>query len=699
VALTYPHLFKPLKLGRTLFPNRIFSSPQDIYRLTAEGFLDEAATAFYELKAFGGHGAVTVGDFFVAREARSHLFQLVGDDIRARKSLTRTANALRRHGAAAGVELNHAGKNARMLLETQDFLWGVADGEQADGTPIRQMSGEQVEAIIEQYVQAAAFAVRCGFNFICVHAGHGWLPAQFLSPSENTRTDTWGGSFENRMRFLLTLLKALHQRIGRHIPIEVRLSGREAIAHGMELDDAIAISRELDGLADIIHLSAGYHESPAASMVSHPPFYAPEGVNLHYAVEVKKHLSRSLVSTVGAFTDPAFMEEVLASGQVDIINLGRQTLADPFLPYKARTGRADEINRCLRCMTCFSTSTASGIFYCATNPVIGHERDSLNETPGPLRRRVLVAGGGVGGMQAALTAAERGHEVILVEKADRLGGVLNTERAVPFKDKVGAYLDTQIRKIARRNIELRLNTVVTPELIGQIAPDALIVAFGARPIKPPIRGIDGAEVYSAEEIFADSSRAGRRVVILGGGLVGLELGLYLASEGAGGADGVTGAGSVASEGAGGADANAGEAGTTRTVSILEMSDIALPMMAALDTSEMINHPELLSPGVNIVHGIAIGEMMKRYSTLSLHLSTRALEIEEKGVRVAGPRGERLIEADTVVYAVGQKALDDEALALYGLAPEFSVIGDCVTPGSIIDATQAAYQAARDIGRL
>jgi 2,4-dienoyl-CoA reductase-like NADH-dependent reductase (Old Yellow Enzyme family) len=666
--LEYPALFKPLRLGKTLFSNRIFSSPQDIYRLTYEGFLDNDATAFYELKALGGFGSVTIGDFFVEKAGRSHMFQLVGDDIKGRGSLTRTANAIKRHGAAAGIELNHAGKNARMQLETQDFIWGVSDGIHPDGTQIRQMDSERIEALIEAYAQAAAFAVRCGFNFICLHSGHGWLPAQFLSPAENTRRDEWGGSFENRSRFLLTLVKVLRQRIGKQIPVEVRLSGSEAIANGMELDDAIAVAKVLDGLVDIIHMSAGFHESPAASMVSHPPFYTEEGVNLHYAAEVKKHVRESLVATVGAFTDPAFMQEVIASGQADIINLGRQTLADPFLPYKARNGQADEINRCLRCMACFSTSTSSGIFYCATNPIIGHERDSLNQTPAPSKRKVMIAGGGVGGMQAALTACERGHQVILVEKSGQLGGILNSERSVPFKDKVSAYLDTQIRKIGRRPIEVRLNTKVTPQLVEQIAPDALIVAFGATPLKPAIPGIDGKQVLSAEQAFTDRSRVGQRVVILGGGLVGLELGLYLADS-------------------------------KRDVLIVEMSDIALPMMAELDTSELINHPELLAPGINIVHGIALKVMMKDYPNLSLELATQACEILPAGVLVDGPYGQRLIEADTVVYAVGEQALDDEALALFDLTPEFSLIGDCLQPGSIIDATQAAYQAALDIGRI
>ncbi|MDR2486588.1 MAG: NAD(P)/FAD-dependent oxidoreductase [Clostridiales Family XIII bacterium] len=667
-TLKFPRLFEPIQLGRTLFRHRSFSSPQDIYRLTYEGFLDPEGTAFYERKALGGYAAVTLGDFFVdSAHGRSHQFQLVGDDIKGRGSLTRTANAIKRHGAAAGVELNHAGKNAHLSLDSQGFVWGVTAGETESGGEIREMDDERIAQIIECYAAGAAFAVQCGYNFISIHMGHGWLPAQFMSPADNQRKDGWGGTFENRMRFPLALLGAVRRRIGAGVPIEVRLSGDEAYPGGYDIEYAVEIAKTLDGHVDILHVSAGHHEYPSASMVTHPPLFAPDGVNVHLAAEIKKHV-KTAVGTVGALTDPAHMEEILASGQADILNLGRQTLADPDLPLKARTGHEDEINRCLRCMSCFSTSTSSGIFYCATNPEIGHESDSMNETPPPFRKKVLVIGGGVGGMQAALTCAQRGHEVILCEKADELGGTLLCERGVPFKDKIDSYLARQALRLSRQPVDIRLGTEATETLVREIAPDAIIAALGARPVKPPIPGIDGANVHGAEAVFRDIALAGQRVVILGGGLVGLELGIHLAQNG-------------------------------RKVSVVEMLDTTLASMGEVNTSDMIDHPELLAPGTNIVHGIALGEQMKRLPDLALFTSTKALRITDAGVTVEDAEGQREIAADTVVYAVGYSPLREEALAFGALAPEFYVLGDCVQPANIMAATALAWQAARDIGRI
>ncbi|MDR1068216.1 MAG: NADH:flavin oxidoreductase, partial [Clostridiales Family XIII bacterium] len=379
--LKYKKLFEPIRLGRTLFRHRIFSSPQDIYRLTYEGFLDEAGTAFYELKALGGFASVCLGDFFVdSKYGRSHMFQLVGDDIKGRGSLTRTANAIKRHGAVAAVELNHAGKNANLMAESEGFIYGIVDEIREDGVEIRAMDEEWIERIIGCYAAGASFARQCGYGMITIHAGHGWLPAQFFSAADNKRTDRWGGSFENRVRFPLAVISAIRKRVGAAVPIEIRISGAEAYPGGYDIDEGVAFAKALDGAVDLIHVSAGHHEYPEASMVTHPPLFSPDGVNVHLAAEIKKHVSTP-VATVGALTDPAMMEEIIASGQADVVQLGRQSLADPYLPLKARIGKEDEINQCLRCMSCFSGSTSSGIFYCATNPVIGHERDTLNETP------------------------------------------------------------------------------------------------------------------------------------------------------------------------------------------------------------------------------------------------------------------------------------------------------------------------------
>jgi 2,4-dienoyl-CoA reductase-like NADH-dependent reductase (Old Yellow Enzyme family)/thioredoxin reductase len=664
--LKFKKLFEPIRLGRQLFRHRIFSSPQDIYRLTYEGFLDEAGTAFYELKALGGFASVCLGDFFVdSKYGRSHMFQMVGDDIKGRGSLTRTANAIKRHGAVAAVELNHAGKNSSLMLDSEDFIYGIVDEVREDGVEIRAMDDAWIERVIECYAAGASFARQCGYGMITIHAGHGWLPAQFFSRKDNTRKDKWGGSLENRLRFPLAVVDAVRKRVGAAVPIEVRISGAEAYDGGYEIDEGIEFAKALDGKVDLIHISAGHHEYPEASMVTHPPMFSPDGVNVHLAAEIKKHV-QTPVATVGALTDPAMMEEIIISGKADVVQLGRQSLADPYLPLKARMGKDDEINQCLRCMSCFSGSTSSGIFYCATNPVIGHERDTLNDSPPRVKKKVLVAGGGVGGMQAALTASERGHHVILCEKTDRLGGTLICEEHIPFKEKLDSYLKRQALRLSRSTVDIHMNTAVTPQLAREIAPDVIIASLGARPVKPPVPGIDGDNVYGAEEVYFSPDKAGERVVILGAGLVGLELGIFLAQSG-------------------------------RKVDIVEMLPTTIMDVAGMKTSDMINHPELLAPGVNIVHGIALAQQIEKLENLNVYTSTAVTEIDGSAVMVKAADGERRIEADTVVYAVGQRPLSDEALALAECAPEYYPIGDCVEPANITAATSLAYQIARDIG--
>ena len=663
--MKFKKLFEPIKVGKTLFRNRIFSSPQDIYRLTSENFLDDNATAFYEIKALGGFASVCVGDLMVdSRAGHSHPFQLRGDDVKGRGSLTRTANAIKRHGAVAAVELTHAGKNSNVMAKNEGFIYGLVDEVRQDGVEIRAMDDLWIERLIKCHADAALFAKQCGFEMITLHGGHGWLLAQFMSPRDNKRTDRWGGSLENRMRFPLAVVDAVRKAVGPGMPIEIRISGSECLDDGYDIDEGIRIAKALDGKVDLIHVSAGHHEVESASMRTHPTMFLPDGVNVRYAAEIKKHVTTP-VATVGALTDPEMMNEIILSGQADIVQLGRQTLADPDLPLKARTGREDEINKCLRCMTCFSCSTASGIFYCATNPIIGHELDVINGTPPREQRTVLVAGGGIGGMQAALTASQRGHKVILCEKTSELGGILRCERSVPFKEKLESYLDRQALRISREPIDVRLNTEVTPQLARSLRPDVIIAALGAKPIIPNIPGIEHAMM--AEDICENPEKAGDTVVIIGGGLVGLELGIYLAQTG-------------------------------RHVEVIEMLPATLASVGDESTSEIISNPALLEAGANIVHGIAISEELKKLPNMKITVSAKALEITAAGLTVEDKGKERFIKADTVICAVGQRPLAEEAAALYDCAPEFYQIGDCVTPKNILTATQTAYQIARDIGR-
>ena len=643
--LKYPHLFEPIQVAGALFKNRLFASPQGYYNIGPDLFPNDDMVGFYELKALGGFASVCIGDCMVEWEDGRHydwLFKI--NDPSMQPGFSKVASAISRHGAVASAELSHAGMYAHASHDVGVPLYGPVEMDNKYGH-VLEMPEEMILRIIDSYGRAAALAKQYGFGMVTIHGGHGWLLSQFWSRQINTRRDKWGGSFENRMRLPLAVVESIRRAVGKHFPIEYRMSGSETNPDGYDIDEGIEFAKALDGKADIIHVSTGNHEVESATIITHPSMFLPDGVNLKYAAAIKKHV-KTPVATVGAFTDPAHMEEVVASGQADIIEMGRQSLADPYLPLKARTGRDDEIKKCLRCSTCFGSCGQYRIFYCAVNPVIGHENEARYLPPVREKKSVLVAGGGVAGMQAALTAAERGHSVVLCEKSDRLGGVLLCEDAVSFKQKLKAYLEVQAHLLSKAAVDIRLNTAVTPVYARQLRPDVIIAALGARPVKPNIKGIELPIVAGAEDIYFHPDKAGKKLVILGGGLVGVELGLHMAMLG-------------------------------REVSIVEM----LPVLSVDQFS---------------MHTMALLDQIEKLG-LGIHTSTCVDEITPQGVRVTGPGGTFDLPADTVIYAVGQRPLRDEAVALRDCAGEFFQIGDCVTPKNIFAATQAAWTVARDLG--
>ena len=644
--LKYPHLFEPIVLGGTVFRNRVFSSPQGFYNLGPESYPNEACAAFFARKAEGGVASVCIGDCIVDGKTGTHYpFLMRIDESDSLPGFAEYASQVSRRGAVASVELSHAGIYAQAVAARGDPVYGPVEMEGQYGH-VLEMPESEIERIIGCYAKAAAFAKGAGCGMVTIHGGHGWMLAQFMSKTLNTRKDKWGGpDIENRMRFSIEVCKAIRKACGKNFPIEFRMSGSECYEGGYDIDEGVEFAKRLDGVVDLIHVSAGHHQQMDAMIITHPTMFCEDGCNAKYAREIKKHV-KTPVATVGAFTDPAMMEEVIASGGADVVEFARQSLADPDFVNKARTGKEEEINRCMRCMSCFASTGAGRHFYCAINPETGHELEYRAMPPVTDKKTVLVAGGGVGGMEAALTAAKRGHRVVLCEKGPKLGGVLLCEDKVPFKTHLKEYLERQAMLCARYGVEIRLNTPVTPEYAVAQKADVLIAALGARPVKPPVEGIEGPNVFAAEEVYTDPEKAGKKVVILGAGLVGIEMAIFLAGMGK------------------------------------EPTLVEIAAGPNLENAAM--------------HAMAVMKEL-RERKIPMRLNTKATKIRPDGVEIEGREGKGFLEADTVIYAAGMRALSDEAVALSQCAPEFTMLGDCRTPKNIIAATQSAHTAAMLIG--
>ncbi len=652
--MRYPHIFEPIRLGRQLFLNRLFAAPTGYRNMTYDSIYPEEALQYYRRKAMGGCAAVSTGELIVDTAfGRGSPNQICIDNPACKIPLGKLAFAISRYGAVPTAELTHAGMYANRTLA---MFGGVSQGEaygpvemELSGRLIKEMPESMIEATIAKFAEAAATAKECGFGMIMVHMGHGWGLHQFLSPSLNTRKDKWGGSLENRCRYPIAMCQAVRKAVGPGFPIEVRISASECYAGGYGIDEGVAIAKKLEPYVDLIHASVGNHEVEEVMTVTHPSMFQPDGCNVQYAEAVKKAVGVP-VAAVGALGEPEQMEEILASGKADVLEMARSLIADPDLPNKLRRGRPEEVRPCLRCLHCFSNQQLHGVKYCAVNPESGHEHETIHalNQSGP-RKKVLVAGGGIGGMEAALTAAKNGHKVVLCEASGVLGGSIRCEEAVPFKQKLGVYLRRQALALEKAGVEVRLNTPVTPQLAESLEPDAIIAAFGARPIKPNIPGIDGPNVVSAEEVYKQPEKAGEKALILGGGLVGVELAIYLHMLG-------------------------------KQAEVVEMLDA-------------------IGDGGNIIHASAL-RVEIAHRNIPMHFGTRAEEITPQGVRCQDKEGKDVFyPAEKVIYAVGQRPLQEEALALKFCAPEFYMIGDCLGAKNIANATAQAHDVACNLGRI
>lgn len=658
----YPHLFSPLTVGqgkgKFTLKNRALVTPIGcLFGVDSNGYINDRFVEFYSNFIRGGAASVEI-PLPIPRNASSARSAFLEDEdnipFMDMHYLQRVVHA---YGGKTFCEIFHPGccmipGEGRVPMSASAMTW--------NGTFVKEMNEDDMEQVIELYARNAFYAQRAGFDALNLHFAHGWLISNFLSPLSNKRKDKYGGSVENRCRFPVMLLKRIRETVGDMV-IELRLNGSDGVPGGIEKEDAAEQILIFQEYVDMIHITCGNRLDALSRPLMHPTHFLEPGHNVEASAYAKKHGAKIPIGVVGSVHTAQLAEEILAEGKADYILAGRQFLADPSWVKKSREGKEEDIRPCLRCDTCLDSGRRGALTtnltmannstfdcYCAVNPWYGQSM-MKKIIPDPERvKKVAVIGGGIAGMQSALEAASRGHNVTLYEKGEMLGGQLNIfADKVWFKKEVRSLRDYMIRQLEKSDVTLKLNTRATAEMIEKNDYDAVIVAVGAEPIQPSIKGSDKPHVMLAQDFYNKADEKckcdtlGKDVVIVGGGLVGCEISILLGEQG-------------------------------YNVTVVEMS----PYLAITGQ---------LSERMHITKFMDENNVKYFLEAECTEINDKEVIIEQKGEKITLP-------ADTVIMSVGTRPLNKERDQFLHSAFDVTVIGDCLKSGDIKQAIHTGFDA-------
>lgn len=655
--MKYANLFESCHIGKVKIKNKFFMAPMFPFgTMDGSGITTRQYSDYYVERARGGVGLIITG---VARadntaEVMAPAFTIVNDPIQFLQSTGPMVDRIHAFGTKIFMQIG-AGWG-RALWTGYGRRWvAPSSGTEAKYDPniiCEEITVEEIQRIIKGFIKTAVTAKMAGFDGVEIHAVHeGYLLDQFTMEYFNRRTDQYGGSFENRYRFAVEIVQGIKAACGKDFPVSLRYSPKhfmrgerlgglveeEFHEYGRDMEEGLKAAKYLVDMGyDALNVDVGSYD---AHYWSHPTVYSTDALYLPFAEAVKKVVDVPVLCA-GRMDDPELASRVIAEGKVDMIGLGRPLLADPYYPLKLQTGKEDEIKYCINCNVgcCGSKTVQIAHIGCAVNARCGYESEQ-RDAPKVDGKNMVIVGAGPGGMEAALNGAKRGFNVTLFEKSGSLGGNLRTAAKAEFKyrdEKLIAYYDTMLKKTG---VNIKLNTEFTKETLAETPCDVLILATGATAVKPNIPGNETNNYYAAEEVLKNPELAGDKIVIVGGGQVGVETGIWLAKKG-------------------------------KTVSIVEMMP-KLQMNAAGHVQAHAN--ELI-----------------RFLQINAMTGTKVTEITSEGVKVVKGDAESLIEADTVIYSVGYRSNDALFNELYASGVEIYNIGDSETVAHVHAAVHSAF---------
>jgi 2,4-dienoyl-CoA reductase-like NADH-dependent reductase (Old Yellow Enzyme family)/thioredoxin reductase len=525
----FEKLFTAGKIGSLEIPNRFAVGPM-VTCMNPDGLASEQYIRYHEEKAKGGFGLIITEDYRINENAGGylHIAGLFNEaQVESHKRLT---DVIHKYDTRIFAQIYHAGRQTNRLVNG-----GV---QPVSCSPIacpfnkelpRELTVSEIKGLIEDFARTARNAKRAGFDGIEIHAAHGYLIHQFLSLHANKRIDDYGGCYDNRVRFLREVMTAVRSAVGPDFPMQVRISASDQIDGGYGTFESHRLYRDTEAFgADAIHASYGFYGSRSA-VGGVGSYYQTPGYGARFAEEVKKFV-RIPVFAVGGIHDPYMAEDILERNAADFITMSRMSLCNPDLPNKVKVGDLADLRVCMRCMQgCIGATRIGEPLRCMINPELGHEFE-YNASPVSAPKKILVAGGGVAGMEAARTAARKGHKVILFEAAGTLGGQFLIAAYPPYKGHFSTFPAWQKRQLEKLDVEIRMNTALTPEIIAEERPDKVIVATGARPVIRPHKGLADPKTVYAEEVLCGKRNTGMDAIVIGGGEIGSETAAFLSMQ-------------------------------------------------------------------------------------------------------------------------------------------------------------------------